>query len=234
MKNCIKIMILEQILENVMQTTLRKPKWIRLRLVLLLIFIPAFFAGLFFATKVHPIVTDGTIDLSETTDETVYLFGEWRICDTYAAPDSSLFDSAPNYTLNTNNLPNSLADKYNGGGSNNDLQHHSLQTTVNNFDTTNYCLLLYSINDVSRIYIGDTLVCDAADTSSAYQETIVLDGLSLGDSFTITLWMTGSAGRQDILSPLTLLLTHTDNAYFLSVVRIVFKYLLEGIISPLR
>ena len=212
-----------------MQSTLRNPKWIRLRLILLLILIPAFFAGLFFATKVSPIVTEGTIDLSGTTDETVYLFGEWRICDTYAAPDSGLFDSAPNYAINTNSLPNSLADKYKSGGSSNDLQQYSLQAAINNFDTANRCLLLYNINYVGRIYIGGTLVYDADDTSGVSQETIALDGLSLGDSFTITLWMTGGAGGQGILSPLTLLLTHTDNAYFLSVVRIVFKYLLEGI-----
>ena len=186
-----------------------------LSFVLLCIVIPVFFAGLFFATRVHPVVSAGMIDLSETENKTVYLFGEWRLYESYAEPGSSAFDNAPLHTINTNKLPDTV-------------RRYSLQATVSGLDTASYCLLLHNANDIDRIFINDTQVYTGTDPAGLSRNTIALDDLDKNAPFTITIWMAGTGGKRGKVSPLTLLLTPTDNASILSLVRIICKYMLMG------
>lgn len=186
------------------------------KMILVFAAVCVFFASLIFFSRVDTIVKNGTIDLSEAENETVYLFGQWSMIETHADPKSTLFDDASIYTINTNALPS-------------DIGHYSLQATIKNLNTENYCLLLENVNYVDRIYINDSLVYDVTDPSYKSNGCITLDDLSSNAPFTITLWMTGGTGRQGMLNPLTLLLTHTDNAYSMSNVRIVIKYILEGV-----
>ena len=199
-----------------MRFKLNNPQQQILRFTLLLILVPLLFIGLFFITKVSPIVTEGRIDLRENTDKTVYLFGEWRMLPSHIMPGSTSFDEASVYTINMDNLPDGI-------------QSYSLQATIENLEPSDYCLSLYNINFVNRIYIDDIPVYNAADDTDLYEQIIELGDLITDNSFTVTVWLTGSSGRQGMLSPLTLLLTHTENAYNQSVIHIVFKYLLEGI-----
>jgi len=171
---------------------------------------------LFFVTRVDTRLTGGTIDLHNISDAAVYLLGEWRVCETYTAPESDLWNGARTAAINRSDVVL------------NDTPHYSLQATIKNRGTKTDSLMLYHINYVSRIYVNNAVVYDIDDGNASGPDYVALNDIT-DDTLTITLWMTGSQGVQNLLRPLVLILTSENSAYNLSSMRIAFKYVMIGI-----
>lgn len=202
-----------------MPSALNRNKNVIKKMILVIILTCAFFAGLIIVSRVDSAAINGEVDINNTGNDTIYLFGEWSMVEAHAEPESNLFDDASIYTINTNALPDNI-------------QNYSLQATIKNLDTQNYCLLLENVNNVDRIYLNDSIVYDASNSSDIHNDCVSLSDLEADAPFTITLWMTGGRNgtvNGSMINPFTLAFTHTDKATSTLNFRIVMKYIIEGI-----
>ena len=184
-------------------------------LVVIILLVLAALSGLVFATKTEPVVKEGAIDLAGINKNTVYLFGEWNMYESYIEPGNSLWESSTLHTINTDSLSENV-------------QSYSLKSTIKNLDTENYCLQLYNIKYVDRIYLNNQLVYYKSESIDTLNDCVYLKDFD-NVSFEITVWLSGGHKRQSSQYPLTLILTHINNAAILSHIRIVLKYILVGI-----